>query len=168
MATPPGTNPPGPSDAQAAEQADMTRRAFLATVGFGAIAAALGGTAIGGIRYLFPNVLYEPSNRMKIGEAAKYGLNSVTFLADEKVFVRRVPEGFQAISAVCAHLGCTVNWSGSQFICPCHGSIYSPDGERVAGPAPRGLDHFSIQEAKDGQLQVDLGQVITAADFYKA
>jgi len=157
----PGGNPAG-------EQADMTRRAFLGAVGFGALTATLGAVAIGGIRYMFPNVLYEPSNRLKIGAADRFGAGTVTFIAEKKVFIRRVPEGFQAISAVCQHLGCTVNWTGTNFHCPCHGSVYDPDGKVVAGPAPRALDHFSIETARDGQMVVDLSKVIGISEFYKA
>lgn len=156
----PGGNP--------AEQADMTRRAFLGAVGFGALTATLGAVAIGGIRYMFPNVLYEPSNRLKIGLADRFGQGTVTFIAEKKVFIRRVSEGFQAISAVCQHLGCTVNWTGSNFHCPCHGSVYDADGNVIAGPAPRALDHFSIETARDGQMVVDLSKVIGISEFYKA
>lgn len=157
----PGGNPAG-------EQADMTRRAFLGAVGFGALTATLGAVAIGGIRYMFPNVLYEPPNRMKIGAPDHFGAGTVTFIAEKKVFIRRVPEGFQAISAVCQHLGCTVNWTGTNFHCPCHGSVYDPDGKVIAGPAPRALDHFSIETARDGQMVVDLSKVIGISEFYKA
>lgn len=157
----PGGNP-------ADEQADMTRRAFLGAVGFGALTATLGAVAIGGVRYMFPNVLYEPSNRLKIGAPDRFGAGTVTFIAEKKVFIRRVSEGFQAISAVCTHLGCTVNWTGSTFHCPCHGSVYSPDGQVVAGPAPRTLDHFAIEPARDGQMVIDLSKVIGTSEFYKA
>jgi len=166
--TPLMSSNPGANTPSADEQADLSRRAFLGTVGFGALAATLGATAIGGIRYMFPNVLYEPSNRLKLGAPSKFGDNTVTFIAEKKVFVRRVAEGFQAISAVCAHLGCTVNWTGTNFHCPCHGSVYSPDGERTEGPAPRGLDHFAIEPTRDGQLVVDLSKVINKTDYYKA
>lgn len=38
----------------------------------------------------------------------------------------------------CTHLGCTFPWNGidQQFQCPCHGSLYAPDGSVVRGPAP--------------------------------
>lgn len=38
----------------------------------------------------------------------------------------------------CTHLGCTFPWNETdqQFQCPCHGSLYSPDGSVVRGPAP--------------------------------
>jgi cytochrome b6-f complex iron-sulfur subunit len=30
------------------------------------------------------------------------------------------------------------------FECPCHGSKYNRVGEKKAGPAPRGLDHWPM------------------------
>lgn len=38
----------------------------------------------------------------------------------------------------CTHLGCTFPWNSmdEQFQCPCHGSLYNPDGSVVRGPAP--------------------------------
>jgi cytochrome b6-f complex iron-sulfur subunit len=38
----------------------------------------------------------------------------------------------------CTHLGCTFPWNPieQQFQCPCHGSLYAPDGTVVRGPAP--------------------------------
>ena len=44
------------------------------------------------------------------------------------------------------HLGCTVPWEESedQFHCPCHGSIYAYNGERLGGPAPRPMDYMGV------------------------
>jgi cytochrome b6-f complex iron-sulfur subunit len=38
----------------------------------------------------------------------------------------------------CTHLGCTFPWNptAQQFQCPCHGSLYAPNGEVIRGPAP--------------------------------
>jgi cytochrome b6-f complex iron-sulfur subunit len=38
----------------------------------------------------------------------------------------------------CTHLGCTFPWNpiDQQFQCPCHGSLYAPNGTVVRGPAP--------------------------------
>jgi glycine/D-amino acid oxidase-like deaminating enzyme/nitrite reductase/ring-hydroxylating ferredoxin subunit len=44
-------------------------------------------------------------------------------------------------SAVCPHLGCIVRWNPleSSFDCPCHGSRFSPLGQRVNGPSDADL-----------------------------
>ncbi|MCG5059517.1 MAG: cytochrome b6-f complex iron-sulfur subunit [Limnoraphis robusta] len=38
----------------------------------------------------------------------------------------------------CTHLGCTFPWNPTEqeFQCPCHGSLYAPDGSVIRGPAP--------------------------------
>ncbi len=45
-------------------------------------------------------------------------------------------------SPICPHLGCHYDWhaAGNEFICPCHGSVYSMTGKVLGGPAPRPLD----------------------------
>jgi menaquinol-cytochrome c reductase iron-sulfur subunit len=50
-------------------------------------------------------------------------------------------------SPICPHLGCRFDWhSGrNQFLCPCHGSVFSMAGEVVGGPAPRPLDTLSTR-----------------------
>ena len=64
-------------------------------------------------------------------------------------------KGVAAIYKVCTHLGCIYAWvdSANRFECPCHGSKYRLDGRRIASPAPRTLDRFSI-EAVDGEGNV--------------
>ena len=46
-----------------------------------------------------------------------------------------------AVNSRCTHQGCTVNWDGAQkrFACPCHGSIFNPDGSVANGPAEEPL-----------------------------
>ena len=47
----------------------------------------------------------------------------------------------------CTHLGCAYHWDDQikNFICPCHTSTFSIDGEVLAGPAPRPLDRYAVQ-----------------------
>ena len=53
--------------------------------------------------------------------------------------------GLIALYQKCPHLGCRVPEckSSQWFECPCHGSQYNRVGEKKAGPAPRGMDHFA-------------------------
>jgi len=50
----------------------------------------------------------------------------------------------------CTHLGCTFPWNANdqQFQCPCHGSLYDPDGSVVRGPAPLPLKivHVAVKD----------------------
>ena len=53
-----------------------------------------------------------------------------------------------ALTAVCTHEGCTVsNTSGTQFVCPCHGSTFNTSGSVANGPANRALQQFPTQVA---------------------
>jgi menaquinol-cytochrome c reductase iron-sulfur subunit len=62
-----------------------------------------------------------------------------------------------ALSPVCKHLGCTVNWNQkkdepNRFFCPCHNGLYEKDGTNVPGTPPRGpLDRYEYA-IKDGIL----------------
>jgi len=63
----------------------------------------------------------------------------------------RDPEGrLHTVSAVCTHLGCTVNWNPSEttWDCPCHGSRFSTTGEPLEGPAVRPLRPVTFDEAQ--------------------
>ena len=61
-----------------------------------------------------------------------------------------------AFSPVCPHLGCHYDWHPEQkeFICPCHGSVFSIDGKVLGGPAPRSLDTLPTK-SEGGELFVE-------------
>ncbi|MEO6882470.1 MAG: Rieske 2Fe-2S domain-containing protein [Bacteroidia bacterium] len=42
---------------------------------------------------------------------------------------------FLALYDVCTHAGCTIQFNGNQFPCPCHGSLFDTNGNVVTGPA---------------------------------
>ena len=52
-----------------------------------------------------------------------------------------------AYSPQCTHLGCAYHWDQrkTQFICPCHNSVFSVDGKVQDGPALRPLDRFQVK-----------------------
>jgi len=52
-----------------------------------------------------------------------------------------------AFAPQCTHLGCAYHWdqNKTEFICPCHNSVFSVDGKVQSGPAPRPLDRFQTK-----------------------
>jgi cytochrome b6-f complex iron-sulfur subunit len=114
-------------------------------------------------------VLFRPPSTFRIGTpdgflgAGESADTDGVILVDERwkssqrFFVVRERDHVYALSARCAHLGCTVNWFGDLhvFKCPCHGSEYHSNGVHFAGPAPRPLDRFRIELNVDNQLVVD-------------
>jgi cytochrome b6-f complex iron-sulfur subunit len=73
--------------------------------------------------------------------------------------------GLIAMYQKCPHLGCRVPEckSSQWFECPCHGSQYNRSGEKKAGPAPRGMDHFAITVGGSGDVVIDTSTVFTGA-----
>lgn len=141
--------------------ADPERRRFLQWIGQWSVVAAI-ATQLGGVvRAFVPRVLYEPSKKFKLGKPAQYP-EGVTFVPKHKLFVVRERNQFHVISAVCTHLGCTVEWNGEgrQFDCPCHGSKFRANGKRFAGPAPRPLPWYPLSMSGDGFLVVDSAKTV--------
>ncbi len=68
-----------------------------------------------------------------------------------------VRHGDQVIvySPICPHLACRYSWfpRAGQFVCPCHGSVFSITGKVLAGPAPRPLDTLK-HKIVDGRLWI--------------
>ncbi|HET9084850.1 MAG TPA: Rieske 2Fe-2S domain-containing protein [Candidatus Limnocylindrales bacterium] len=71
----------------------------------------------------------------------------------------------RALYQRCPHLGCKPNPCLKNFWmeCPCHGSRYDRLGIKADGPqygpAPRGMDRFSISVDGSGALSIDTGKI---------
>ena len=139
----------------------MSRKSFLSwlSIGWIAFAAATGGFFTAMIRFLFPNVLFEPPQTFKIGYPDDFesGKVDLRFKKQYNVWIVRDEQKIIALSTVCTHLGCTPNWLETErkFKCPCHGSGFRSSGINFEGPAPRPLERFKISLANDGQILVD-------------
>lgn len=142
--------------------ASVQRREFvfswlkLAWLAFtGATIAALSTT----LRFLFPNVLFEPKSSFKAGKPDEYEIGQVDTRWKERynVWIVRTVEGMYALLGVCTHLGCTPSWLANEqkFKCPCHGSGFYKSGINFEGPAPRPLERVGISLAEDGQILID-------------
>lgn len=139
---------------------EISRRKFFLTVGWLGIFSSLAGTVLGAVRYMFPNVLYEPPTAFKIGKPSDYPPDMVTFVPEKNLFVVRGKDGFDGIriiSSVCTHMGCTPKWVNAEnrWECPCHGSFFNIKGEVIAGPAPRPLPWYKASIASDGKILVN-------------
>ncbi len=135
----------------------LTRRKFLEGLGKLSFFAAFGGIFISTMRFMLPNVLYEPSTSFVIGTPDDFPPDSATFLEDSRMFVFRRSEGLFAISSICTHLGCNVRWEGENegFECPCHGSSFDKNGKNTSGPAPRPLRWLKLTLDSERKLVVD-------------
>ena len=84
--------------------------------------------------------------------AAEIGPGSAKVISadGDKAAVYRDHDGtLHAVSAVCTHLGCVIEWNAAEttWDCPCHGSRFDCDGHVIRGPAKRDLESKRIELA---------------------
>lgn len=144
-----------------------SRRNFLQFLGWASILGTIGGMIWASVRFMYPNILYEPPKSYKIGRPEEY-LEGVTFLPKKKIFVVRHGDKFMALSAVCTHLGCTPNWieERRRYECPCHGSIFDEKGVVISGPAPKPLPWYQVTLATQGRLYVNERRIVSFSDSF--
>lgn len=137
------------------KQPEVSRRSFL-IYGWGAFLAFLAAAGGSTLRFMLPNVLYEPSQKFRAGKVKEYPLG-VTIDKVNRVWIIRNDKGLYAMWARCTHLGCTPNWfpAESRFRCPCHGSNYTINGDVIAGPAPKPLWRVMVTATSTGELLID-------------
>ena len=151
------------------ESTDLDRRAFFVKLGLGSLSVAAAGTAVFSYQFLSPNVLFEPSPIINAGKPEGYPLDSVTLDVNSGIYLIHSNEGFFSIGAVCTHLGCLTAWKPELGIiaCPCHGSKFRRNGEKIEGPAPRPLPWYRVWLSEEGDLMVDRSTTIRAMQFLR-
>jgi cytochrome b6-f complex iron-sulfur subunit len=156
--TPPPAQPVTPPVAAATRPPeDISRRSFL-KLGWAAFLGFLASSAGATLKFIFPNVLYEPPQTFKAGKPEEYGLGvNLRWTKEQRVWMVRDEKSIYALWARCTHLGCTPNWfqAENRFRCPCHGSNFSTAGDVIAGPAPKPLYRCAIRLLPSGELLVD-------------
>jgi cytochrome b6-f complex iron-sulfur subunit len=138
----------------------MKRRVFLNKVAIGTVSGA-GAISLAAIvtEILPPDS--ESFSLHKIGHIDDYPLNEFSFIPEKKIYLYRNRLQVRVLSAVCTHLGCTINKSKQGFDCPCHGSHYDETGKACSGPASRSLDRLEVDVNKQGLITVNLSQYVT-------
>jgi cytochrome b6-f complex iron-sulfur subunit len=58
-----------------------------------------------------------------------------------------------AVSRICTHLGCRVNFQQDRQLieCPCHQSRFTPQGQRISGPAEKNLPNYEVTLKADAE-----------------
>jgi cytochrome b6-f complex iron-sulfur subunit len=133
------------------------RRKFLALC-LGALASCTATVMLGVVyRYLAPRAgrraaakVTIPGREVPEGEAKFF-----EYAGSSAVLVRKRGGDLIALSAVCTHLGCIVQWEkGEQgFLCPCHAGHYSAEGAVLSGPPPRPLARLPFK-VENGNIVV--------------
>jgi cytochrome b6-f complex iron-sulfur subunit len=117
---------------------------------FGSLAASLAAVFYPVLRYLVP-----PAESVSAVNAALAGTirdlkpnSAKTFhFGNRPALLVCLPNGeYRSMSAVCTHLGCTVQYrpDGEQIWCACHNGCYDTNGHNVSGPPPRPLERYEV------------------------
>ncbi|HBA90097.1 MAG TPA: cytochrome B6 [Geobacter sp.] len=124
------------------------RRKFLGVCLAGATVAATAAVAYPVFRYLAPRSGQLSSGKISFtaGELPEGEAKFFEYAGSSAVLVKTKTGEMVALSAVCTHLGCIVQWikEKQQFLCPCHGGLFATDGTVVGGPPPRPLAKIPI------------------------
>ena len=138
----------------------MGRRTFLDYCIGGGIAAWASLTAYTALAFLWPT---KQSMGEEGGEGIAIALSEVPVDDSKKIgykgkpiIVIRTAEGVFALSAICPHLGCLVNWHAGekQIECPCHAAKFDLRGNVLGGPAPAPLLSYKAEIIND---QIKIG-----------
>ncbi len=132
----------------------MERRNFLRNI--------FGGTLIlwiGGIFYFLFSYLSYGRKRKEVFPRAKISLNEISpskpsliTIGNEHVWVIEKEKSiFTAISAVCTHKRCILDWEKERerFVCPCHKGIFDKEGNPIFGPPSKPLKRFNVLKKGD-------------------
>lgn len=87
----------------------------------------------------------------KVGELALNSGKIFRFGSRPGLLIRTADGEYRAMSAVCTHLSCTVQYKPDmrEVWCACHNGTYNLDGRNISGPPPRPLEAFNVQVRGD-------------------
>ncbi len=122
------------------------------------MASILGLSALG--TFLYPLIRFlTPVEATVAARKVSIASSEIPVGATKDLLIGGVPSiiihtrdrGFIALSRVCTHLGCLVNYNKERqiLICPCHAGIYDLEGNVLSGPPPKPLPRFSVMAEGD-------------------
>jgi menaquinol-cytochrome c reductase iron-sulfur subunit len=152
-----------------ASPGETTRRSFHVRMLYGLwslIAAALAAPAL--LYLLLPPKVRQEAEWIEAGDITKLQPKSPVEIVFRKTridgwkvtsekqtawVVKVSDREMVAFGPQCTHLGCAYHWDErkSEFLCPCHSSVFAIDGKVVSGPAPRPLDRYQAR-VENGKL----------------
>ncbi len=149
------------------EKQSISRRRLMGYAWMGAAAIVIGELIGGTIAFLWPRRKGPRVETVFIaGKVSDFKVGEIVPFRKERTFIMRTEGGFLAISAICTHLNCVVNWNEilKKFECPCHGAKFNQNGEVLEGPPPRPLNLHKLQIVA-GNVVVDRAGPIERSKF---
>lgn len=136
-----------------------TRRDILQGIGAGTLLVACGGgdnAAVDAQQLDAPtcpsgDLCLDTSTSKYASLANANGSVLVNASVGQLIVVRESATSAAAVSAICTHQGCTVNFSASSqhLVCPCHGATFTLSGSVVSGPTSIPLKSYATTVASN-------------------
>jgi cytochrome b6-f complex iron-sulfur subunit len=107
------------------------------------------------LRYLIPPPVPDLGGdevvASKVGDLRPNGAKIFRFGTRPALLLMTAEGEYRALSAVCTHLSCTVQYRNDlhQVWCACHNGLYDLTGRNISGPPPRPLDSFQVHVRGD-------------------
>jgi len=135
---------------------EMNRRQFVTLTVGGLVSAAICGCAAEASGSTAAPI--EAGASVDAGPASGFEKDGVyDRFKDRGFFVVKRGEELFAVSSICTHRTCKLKAQKDQsFLCPCHGSMFDPNGHVTRGPAKRDLPHYQTRVDNRGHLMVTL------------
>lgn len=161
-----------PGDGPRVQQPNESRRRFMVT-GVGFVGTAVAGVTLAPAAKLLAYPLADDAATnsgsdvlIDAGKASQFGEApiKVDLYADKvdawnrqinvkvgSAWVLERDGELIAMSTVCPHLGCAIDYDeeGKRFVCPCHDSFFDLDGVQTEGPSPRSMDRLDLVAAEN-------------------
>jgi len=128
----------------------INRRHFLSRILAGGAVVFSAYVIYPVIRFLIPPpVPLDAQSKVQVATVDELKPNSAKFFRflDKPAVLVRLPNGnYEALSAKCTHLGCTVAFQQAEemLCCNCHGSEFNLDGRVLKGPAQLPLSQYFV------------------------
>lgn len=129
----------------------MNRRKFLKSVLF-----FLGSTVL--VSFVYPLVRFlKPPGSEAEGRKTTIKREEIPVGSAKDIVINNIPaivinvpdKGLIALSKVCTHLGCLVEYDKvkKRLLCPCHAGVYNLEGNVLSGPPPKPLQKYPVKVA---------------------
>jgi len=140
---------------------DPGRRRFLIGLGNAGLLLAAWEMGRATLRFLKPPLTQPQSEPVPAGPPYEFGVNTLTYIPAARAWLGRDEAGYYALSAICPHLGCTIQKAEAMFTCPCHGSQFDRQGNVRHGPATRPMSYLALR-LEAGLLTIDPNQTVSS------
>ena len=136
--------------AESVTRHEPARRRFMQFLLGGGLLASAVAFLYPVLRYLVPPAATDLGGdsvvAAKVGELKVNSGKIFRFGSRPGLLIRTADGEYRAMSAVCTHLQCTVQYRSDlhEVWCACHNGMYDLNGRNISGPPPRPLQAYDV------------------------